>query len=176
MVTASYGHYGQRTAKDRAGSYMLDPISRIRFDSVLPQKAWIKLTVQIRPGSDLGGLARFSPNGSGTEARRCARTIGPGFWQDATVPPATSFLLSDLVAFFHRQPGPYCAKPARIRLTWFWLTVCVRFWPNGSDQKASLCARIIRSASGQRFRADPYPACLPRNTSRASPFLFFIGN
>ena len=106
-------------SQDRAGSYMPDPISRIRFDSVLPQKAWIKLTVQIRPGSDLGGLVRFWPNGSGTEARRCARTIGPGFWQDATVPPATRFPLSDPVAFFHRQPGSYCAKPARIRLIWF---------------------------------------------------------
>ena len=35
------------------------------------------------------------------------------------------------------QPGSYCAKPA-LRLVWFWLTVCVRFWPNGSDLKASL--------------------------------------
>ena len=28
---------------------------------------------------------------------------------------ATSFPLSDSVAFFHRGPGSYCAKPARIR-------------------------------------------------------------
>ena len=44
-------------------------------------------------------------------------------WQNATVSPATSFPLSDSVAFF--------PQTARIRFG-FWLTVCVRFWPNGS--------------------------------------------
>ena len=35
------------------------------------------------------------------------------------------------------------------------LADCARFWPNGPGPEASRCARIIRSASGQCFPADP---------------------
>ena len=63
----------------------------------------------------------------------------------------TSFTLSDLVAFFHRWPRSYCAKPAWIQFG----SGCVRFLLNRSDPEASQCARRIRHASGQCFRADP---------------------
>ena len=43
-------------------------------------------TVQNRSGSDLDGLVRVWSNASGPEARWCARTISPGFWQEATGP------------------------------------------------------------------------------------------
>ena len=64
--------------------------------------------------------------------------------------PATSFPLSDSVAFFgldhtaRNQPGSDSV-----------LAYCVRFWPNGSGPEGSRCERIIRPASGQRFPADP---------------------
>ena len=35
------------------------------------------------------------------------------------------------------------------------LADCVRFWPNGSGPETSRCARIIRTAFGQCFPADP---------------------
>ena len=48
--------------------------------------------MQNRPGSDLDGLVRFFPNASSPEASRCARTIGPSFWQNATGPlPVSHF-------------------------------------------------------------------------------------
>ena len=85
LVTASYGHYGQlwplrpACSHNRAGSYMPDPTSRIRFS-----KEGMCHTVQNRPGFDLDGLARVWPNTCGVKASWCARIIGPGFWQDAT--------------------------------------------------------------------------------------------
>ena len=102
--------------------------------------------VQNRTGSDLDVLVRFWPNASCPEASRCARIIGAWFLAERNQ-PVTNFPLSDSVAFFHRRPGGYCAKPARIRLV---LADCVRFWPKGSGQ----CARITRPVSGQSYRAD----------------------
>jgi len=71
---------------------------------------------QNRPGSDLDGLVRVWRNASGLEASRCAGTIGPGFWEDATG-PLPVFSLSDSVAIIHSRPGLYCEKPARIRFS-----------------------------------------------------------
>ena len=51
------------------------------------------------------GLVRCWPNASGSEASQCAGIIGP----------AISFPVSDSVAFFHRRPGSYCAKPTWVR-------------------------------------------------------------
>ena len=50
-------------------------------------------TVQNRPGSHLKGLVRVWPNTSSLEAsQRCAGTIWPGFWQNATGPlPVSHF-------------------------------------------------------------------------------------
>ena len=66
--------------------------------------------------------------------------------------PATSFPLSDSVAFSHRWPRSHCAQPAWVRLV---LADYARFWPDGSSPEASLCARIIQPASGQCLQADP---------------------
>ena len=115
---------------------MPDPTSRI---SSVFFKEGRDHTAQNRPGSDLGGLVRVWPNGSGLEASWCAGIIGPSFWQNATGPlPVSHFqtrfrsLTSDLV-----------------------LADYVRCWPNGSGPEASRCARIIRPASGQCFRVGP---------------------
>ena len=66
--------------------------------------------------------------------------------------PATSFPVSDSVAFSHCCPRSYCAKPAWIRFGSGWTSA---FGPNGSGLEASWCTRIIQPASGQRFRANP---------------------
>ena len=73
-----------------------------------------------QPGSDLvlDDCVRFWPNGSGPEASRCARIIGPGFWQNATSPPPESHFQT---RFFYSRPGLHCAKPARIRFYYGWL-------------------------------------------------------
>ena len=55
-----------------AGSDFLHPV---RFHSC---KASPDHIAQNRSGSDPDGLVRFWPNGSGPEASRCARIIGPG--------------------------------------------------------------------------------------------------
>ena len=64
--------------------------------------------------SNPDGLVRFWPNGSGPEASQHARITRLSFGR--TQLPTTSFPLSDLAGFLHRQPGSYCAKPA-----WIWL-------------------------------------------------------
>ena len=91
LVTASLGHYGQSAARiglDRiyARSDFPHPI---RFCSFKEGPDNIVLN---RPGSDLDGVVRVWPNPSGSEASRCARIIGPGFWQNATGPlPVSHF-------------------------------------------------------------------------------------
>ena len=57
--------------------------------------------------------------------------------------PATTFPLSDSVAFFHRRPGSYCAKPARILFG----SGCLGFWLNRSGLEASRCA--VQESSSQ---------------------------
>ena len=106
---------------------------------------------QIRPGSDLGGLVRVWPNASDLEASRCAGIIWPGFCQDATGPLPVSHFQTRFRSstdvpdnIVQKQPGSNLV-----------LADCVRFWPNGSGPEARRCSRIIRSASGQRFPADP---------------------
>ena len=87
LVTASYGHYGQRAA--RIGP---DSICRIRLPVSVFSKEGMDHTVQNRPGSDLGGLVRVWPNTSVPEASRFAGIIGTGFWQEATGPlPVSDF-------------------------------------------------------------------------------------
>ena len=130
-------------SQNRAGSCMPDPTSthQIRFGS---SKEDMDYTVQNWPGSDLDGLVRISPNASGLEASRCAGIIGPG--SGKRQPAATSFQLSDATAFFHRRPGSYFTKPARIRYS--------------SGSSGGLCqvwAKRIRSGSkpvGKNHRAS----------------------
>ena len=65
---------------------------------------------------------------------------------------------SNLVLFFQRRPGSYCAKLTRIQFGFG----CLRFWPNGSNTSASWCASIIQPAlataskqSRTRCKSDP---------------------
>ena len=104
-------------------------------------------TAQNRPGSDLDGLVGVWSKTPGLEASRCAGIIGPGFWQDATRPLPVSHFQTRFRTFTDvpdNQPGSDLV-----------LADCVRFWPNGSGPEASRCAKLIRSASGQCFPADP---------------------
>ena len=130
-------------SQNLAGLFMPDPTSRIRFSSVLPKKAWILLCRTER--SDLDGLVRIWPNASGLEANRCAGTIGPDFWQEATGPLPVSHFQTRFCSSTS-VPGNTVPNQPGSDLV---LADCVRFWPNGSGPEASQCARIIRPASGQ---------------------------
>ena len=57
---------------------------------------------------------------------------------------------SNLVLFFQRRPGSYCAKLTRIQFGFG----CLKFWRNGSNPSASWCARIIWPTSGHSFHAE----------------------
>ena len=112
---ASYGYYSHHAARTRP-----DCICRVELPAptlvlfLFPKKAWIVLCV-----TDLdpiwmawSGLGQMHPS---WKPSHCARITRPSFWQKATsLLPVSP--LSDLVAFFQRQPGSNCAKPARIRL------------------------------------------------------------
>ena len=77
--------------------YMPDPMSRLRFSSVFPKKAWLIVC-------ETDGLVRVWPNAIVLEASWCAGIIWPGFWPDANGPlPASHF--PDSVPFSHRRPG-----------------------------------------------------------------------
>ena len=136
LVTASYGHYGQRAA--RIGP---DSICRIRLPASVKApfffffffKEGMDHIVQNRPVSDLDGLVRIWPNASGLGTSWCAGIISPGFWQDATGPlPVSHFEtrfrssadIPDNIK--QNQPGSDLV-----------LANCVRFWPNGSGPEAS---------------------------------------
>ena len=150
MVTATYGHYGQRAARigpDRiyARSDFPHPF-QFRFS-----KECMGHTVHNRPGSDLDGLVRVWPNSSGLEASWCAGIIGPGIWQDTTGPLSVSHFQTRFRSSADAPDNIVQNQPGSDLV----LADCVRFWPNGSGPEASQCARIIRPASGQCFPADP---------------------
>ena len=144
MVTASYGHYGQRAARIGPDRIIMQ-IRLSAYNSVL--------FFQRRRGPCFAKPFRIRSEWRLVQKQlsQCAKIIGPGFWQDATGPPPVSLLL-DSVVFLHRRPGSYCAKPAGSDL---FLADCVRFGPNRSGPEASRCARITQPASGQHFRAEP---------------------
>ena len=106
---------------------------------------------QNRPGSDLDGLVRVWPNRSGQEASLCARIIGSGFWQDATGPLPVSRFQTRFRSSRDVPDNIVQNQPVSGSV----LADCVRFWPNRSGPEASRCARIMESASGRCFPADP---------------------
>ena len=124
MDTASYVHHLRPTCSQNrarlyayAGSDFPHPI-RFRFFKEGPD-----YTVQNRLGSDLDDLVRLSGS-----KPVCKNYRGPVLAERNW--PATSFPLSDSVAFFHRRPGSYCVKQKQKTKTknsqdpvWFWLTV-----------------------------------------------------
>ena len=94
-----------------AGSYMPDPTSRIHFSSVLPEKtgSYCAKPAPIRSGQPGQVLAKCN----WSESKLVCKTHRARFLPECNR-PATSSPLSDSVAFFHRWPRSYCAKPARI--------------------------------------------------------------
>ena len=130
---------------------MPDPTSRIRFSTVFPKKAWVILC-KTDPDPVWMAWSVFWPNKTGLEASWCAGIIWPGFWQDATGLLTVSLFQTRFCSstdvldnIVETSPDP----------NYVVLADCVRFWPNGSDPKGNLCARIIRPASGQCLPADP---------------------
>ena len=101
--------------QNQAGSYMPDPTSHFCFCKEDPDHV-----VQNWSGSDLDDLVMFWANTSGPEVNRCARIIGPRFWQNTTGPlPVSHFqtcLLSLTDGLEHIVQN--CLDPI-----WFWLTV-----------------------------------------------------
>ena len=95
----------------------------IRCGSVFPQTAWIILCDLV-----LDGHVRLWPNGSNTEANRCAKFIGPS--SGKTQPACFLFPAFHLVLFFHRWPRSYCAKQAWIQFGSGWpcRVVAKRIW------------------------------------------------
>ena len=95
-------------SKNWAGSNMPDLTSCIWFSSVFPKKAWIILCK-----TDLDPIWMAWSGFGQTHL----------VWKQASVHwPTTSFSFLDLIAFFHRRPGSYCAKPAQIWFSSGWLS------------------------------------------------------
>ena len=137
-------------SQNRAGSYMRDPTSRMRFGPVLPKKAWIILC---RTGPDPIWMAwtGFDQTHLVRKEVGVEESSGPVLAERNR--PATSFLLSDSVALFHRRPGSD-------------LDGLDRFWPNSSGPEGSRCARIIWPGSDR-----PQPARYKFPTFRLGCFL-----
>ena len=141
MVTASYGHYGQRAAGTGP-----DSTCRIRLPAsvsvaLFPKKVWIVLR---KTDPDLIWMAW---SGFG-QTHLVWKQAGV---QEPLVPNSGRTPLSDLVTFFHRRPESHCAKPAGSNLV---LADCVRFWPNRSGPETNWRPTIIGPASGQCFPAN----------------------
>ena len=156
--------YGQRAARIKYAW----STSCIGFNSVFPRRHgsyWAKLT-QIRYGWPGQGLAKCIWSGSKLVCRNHRAWFLAGRnW------PATSFPLSDSVAFFHRHPRSYCAKPAQIRFTsgrqcqvwakWIWSgskPVCKShlacFWPMLLSWSKSYPACLLG-----KYTLKPYLIC-----------------
>ena len=117
-------------SQDWAGSYLPDLTSHILFSSVFPKETWIIL---YKADPDLiwmacQGLAKCIWSGSKSMCRNHQARFLAGCNHRAT-----SFPLSDSVAFCHRWPGSYRAKPARIWFASGWLCqVLAKEIPSGS--------------------------------------------
>ena len=149
FVTASCGHYGQRAA--RIGP---DSIFRTRLPAPVSAPFFqrrhgrhcAKLT-QVPSGGPGQGLAKHIWSGGKLVCRNHLAQFLAG--RNLLLPVCrfqTRFRSSTDVPdnTVQNQPGSDSV-----------LADCVRFWPNGPGPEASKCAKIIRSASGQCFPADP---------------------
>ena len=145
LVTASYGRYGQPAARIRPES-----ICRIR----LPASVSVPL-FRRRHGSYCAKPTRNRSGWSGQglvwKQAGVQGIIGPGFWQDATVPLPVSHFQTRFRSSTDIPDNIVPNQPGSDLV----LADYVKVWPNGSGPEASRCARIIRPASGQCFRADP---------------------
>ena len=135
-------------SQNRAASCMPDPTSA--WDSVRPKKAWIMLC---KTGPNPIWMAWWGFGQTHLVQKQVTVQESSGSVVAERYRPDTSFPLSHPVAFFHRRPGSYCAKPARIRFSSGWL--CQVFAERIRSGSNTRCASIIWLASGQPFRADP---------------------
>ena len=127
------------------------PFGNGRWWLLWPESGWIKYAwfgltfhrVQelCKSRGDLDGLVRVWSNASESGSKPMYRNHWAWFlagrkWPSTSFPVRQSCILS--------------------QTSWIILykTSCVRFGPSGSGPKARRCARIIRPASGQHFRAD----------------------
>ena len=111
---ASYGHYGQHTARIVPDHiYMPYPTSHIQFSSILPKKAPIILcNTRLNPI-----WMAWSGFGQKHLVRKQASVHDSlGLVLAECNQAAPHFLPSDSSAFFHRWPRSYCVKPAQIIL------------------------------------------------------------
>ena len=157
LIRKRHSGYGQlwplrpACSRNRPGSYMPVPPSRIRFGSFF--------FFQGRHGSHCTKWTRIWSGWSGqglathiwSRSKLVCRIIGPGFWQDATVPLPVSYFQTRFRSSTDVPDNTVQNQPGSGLV----LTDCVRFWPNGSGPEASRCARVVRPASDQFFPADP---------------------
>ena len=92
---------------------MPDQTSRIRLGSVLPKRV---RNISCKTGPSPIWMA-WSGLGQ-MRLVRCARVIGPGFWQNANDPLPVSHFQTRLRSSAGCPDHNYCAKPA-----WIWLSV-----------------------------------------------------
>ena len=133
-------------------------------------------------GSGLADCVRLWPNGSGLADCVTLWPNGSGLADCVTLWPNGSGLAdcvtlwpngsgpADFVTLWPNGSGP--ADCVRLWPNGSGLADCVRLWPNGSGPEAGQCARIIRPASGQRFRADPVRVRIGSGMFTGVPQLF----
>ena len=115
LITASYSHYSHCAARiwlDCINLIQLDLNSHVQFGCIVPKKAQIILC---KTCPDLiwmawsgFGLTHLAQKQVGVQ-ESSRQVLAECDW------PTTSFPLSGLVAFFHKQPGSYHAKPTWIQ-------------------------------------------------------------
>ena len=149
LVTASYGHYGQRAAKigpDRVYRIPLPVSDSVPFFQRRHGPYCAKPT-RIRSGWPDQGLAKRIWSRSKPVCRNHRARFLAGRNRPATGFPLRSWFRSSTDGpddVMRNQPGSDLV-----------LADSVGFWPNGTDPEASRCARLIRPASGQHFQSDP---------------------
>ena len=126
MLDLNCGHFSQCAARFR-----VDLTSHIWFGSFFFSKEGLDHIIQNQPRSDLDCLSCFGQMYLVWKQANVQESSGPVLAKHNW--PATSFPLSDSVAFFHRLPRWYCAKPA-----WIWF---------GSDWLYQVLAKQIWSRS-----------------------------
>ena len=152
-----------------AGSDIPHPI---RFRST---KEGLDYFVQIRPGSDLGGLVRIWPDASGLEASLCERTVGPvsGRTQPARYQFPT-FRLGCLLPHTARiilcKTRPDLALADR-----------VRFGPNGSGRKQAGVQEspgplLVNASEPISIGCESDPACLLQEYEESASCILFVGS
>ena len=157
LVTASYGHYGQRAA--RIGP---DRICQIQLPASVSAPFFQRRHGSFcanRPESDLDGLAMVWPNASGLKVSWCAGIIWPSFWQDATGPLPISHFQTRFRPSTDAPDNIVQNQPGSVLV----LAECTRFWPNGSSPE-------------KKANVQESPGPLLADASQADPARMRIGS